>query len=247
MHRISRLDPKSEEDQSHLQRLNISISGNRDNYIYVNKNDHRPGQYQVKIECSPNSVGNEIHIGNIQKITSHIKINGNRNVVRIAESNQAININLHVAGSENLFEMGSNCSVNQARMLIDGHRNEITFGNDCMLSYGITIQNSDSHAIIDLNKKERINLEKDIQISSRVWVGANATILKGIRIGAGSIIGTCSVVTKDVPSTTLVAGIPARVIRRNVSWTRSANPSSAEIERLCKLVEDESSLLQPPF
>jgi acetyltransferase-like isoleucine patch superfamily enzyme len=51
-----------------------------------------------------------------------------------------------------------------------------------------------------------------------VWIGKNAVILKGIIIGEGSVIAAGAVVTKDVPDHCLVAGVPAKVIRKNIEW-----------------------------
>jgi acetyltransferase-like isoleucine patch superfamily enzyme len=52
-----------------------------------------------------------------------------------------------------------------------------------------------------------------ITIETNVWIGAAATILPGVNVGAGSVVGAGAVVTHDVPPATLVAGVPARVIR----------------------------------
>jgi acetyltransferase-like isoleucine patch superfamily enzyme len=54
---------------------------------------------------------------------------------------------------------------------------------------------------------------KPVKINDRVWIGFNSIILKGVTIGEGGIVGAGSVVTKDVPPYTIVAGNPARVIR----------------------------------
>ena len=50
-------------------------------------------------------------------------------------------------------------------------------------------------------------------IEDNVWIGINSTILPGVRIGYGAIVGAGSVVTKDVPAMTIVAGNPARIIK----------------------------------
>ncbi len=52
-----------------------------------------------------------------------------------------------------------------------------------------------------------------IRIEDDCWIGANATVLAGVTIGRGSIIGAGAVVTRDVPANTIVGGVPARVLR----------------------------------
>ena len=59
---------------------------------------------------------------------------------------------------------------------------------------------------------------KEIVIEENVWIGFRCTILKGVRIGKGSIVGANSSVTSDVPPYSIVAGNPARVIKENISW-----------------------------
>ena len=58
---------------------------------------------------------------------------------------------------------------------------------------------------------------RPVVLEDRVWVGINATILPGVRIGYGAIVGANSVVTKDVPPYTIVGGIPAKTIRKRFS------------------------------
>lgn len=66
----------------------------------------------------------------------------------------------------------------------------------------------------DINPYNRnMTICKPIHIEKRVWIGVAATILPGVRIGENSIIGANAVVTKDVPSNTIVGGNPARIIQ----------------------------------
>lgn len=58
---------------------------------------------------------------------------------------------------------------------------------------------------------------KPVEIGNDVWIGRNAVILPGVCIGHGAVVGAAAVVTKDVPPYTIVAGNPARVIRRRFS------------------------------
>ncbi|HDR1486969.1 TPA: CatB-related O-acetyltransferase, partial [Pasteurella multocida] len=68
-----------------------------------------------------------------------------------------------------------------------------------------------------LPEKAELSSKGDTVIGNDVWIGYNATIMPGVKIGDGAIIGTNSVVTKNVPPYAIVAGNPARVIRKRFS------------------------------
>lgn len=67
------------------------------------------------------------------------------------------------------------------------------------------------------NDEKRPEDDKDIVFEGDNWVGANATILKGVTIGQGSIIAAGAVVTRDVPPFSIVGGVPAKVIKMRFS------------------------------
>jgi len=92
--------------------------------------------------------------------------------------------------------------------------NQITIGNDVIIADQVTIRDSDNHNIIYEGYEE----SKPINIGNHVWIGMKATILKGVTIGDGAIIAAGAVVTKDVPSKCLVAGVPAKIIKINIEW-----------------------------
>ncbi|MBW2712190.1 MAG: acyltransferase [Deltaproteobacteria bacterium] len=71
---------------------------------------------------------------------------------------------------------------------------------------GSRIFDADQHDF-DADHPEKV---EPVVLEEHVWVAADATVLRGVRIGAHSIVGTRSVVTKSVPPHTLVAGIPAK-------------------------------------
>ena len=89
----------------------------------------------------------------------------------------------------------------------------ITIGNGVAISKGVTIRDSDNHSI---NGNEKVSAP--IVIGDNVWIGLDAIILKGVNIGKGSVVAAGAVVTRDVPEKVLVGGVPARILRENISW-----------------------------
>lgn len=81
----------------------------------------------------------------------------------------------------------------------------------CMLS-GKEFNTSDPELMAD-KARARIHVNEYNAISDNVWIGANVTILPGVEIGDCAVVGAGSVVTKNVPANTVVAGNPAVVIR----------------------------------
>ena len=67
--------------------------------------------------------------------------------------------------------------------------------------------------IVEPDKRRSYITAEPITIETNVWIGATATILPGVTIGANSVVAAGAVVTRDVPPATLVAGVPAKVIR----------------------------------
>ena len=95
----------------------------------------------------------------------------------------------------------------------------VTIGKRCLIASDVVILDDDGHPV---DWRERANhwpeqpedrLGEPIVIEDNVWIGTRAIILKGVRIGTGAVIGAGAVVTHSVPPATVVAGVPARVIR----------------------------------
>jgi acetyltransferase-like isoleucine patch superfamily enzyme len=94
---------------------------------------------------------------------------------------------------------------------------EIIVEDHVSFGAGAKVYDTDFHAINAFKRKEgKIEDVKraSVRICQGVWIGSNATILKGITIGARSVVGTNAVVTKNVPSDVVVAGVPAKVIKQ---------------------------------
>lgn len=126
-----------------------------------------------------------------------------------------INVRMYGNDSEQLI-IGSYCSIAPNTLFLLGGNHTLTN----LLQYPIKNKLFNSNCI-EATTKGPIVVEDD------VWIGINSTILSGVTIGKGAIIGACSVVTKDVPPYSIVAGNPAKVIKYRFS--------PEIIEKLCKI------------
>ena len=88
----------------------------------------------------------------------------------------------------------------------------VRIGSCCAISWDVTVTDADYHQI------EGSPAVASVNIGDQVWIGARAIILKGVTVGSGAVIAAGAVVTRDVPARALVAGVPSRVVRENVSW-----------------------------
>jgi acetyltransferase-like isoleucine patch superfamily enzyme len=91
-----------------------------------------------------------------------------------------------------------------------------------MLSDEILLQAGDQHSIWNLDDNSVAIVEQPpIVIREHAWIGRRVTLMAGASIGCGSIVGTASVVTGEVADFALAVGVPARVIKQHVTWSRN--------------------------
>jgi serine acetyltransferase len=95
---------------------------------------------------------------------------------------------------------------------------EIAIGNYCYIAGGVNIADNDGHPLEYQKRRDNFPPEKDsvkpVKIGNDVWVGRSAFILKGVTIGDRSVVGAGSIVIEDMPADCVVAGNPARVVKR---------------------------------
>ncbi|MDE6416817.1 MAG: acyltransferase [Duncaniella sp.] len=175
-------------------------------------------------------------------INCHIDIEGEGNRIIIEKGVVLRNVSISIKGTDNVLTIKSGSEISESGRVrmedtggeivigknlrasdmflttADDH-SRIEIGDDCLVSAKVIVRTSDSHSIIDDTTGERINPPKDVRIGNRVWIGYGVTIMKGTVIGDDSVIGTNALVAGiNVPPHSLVAGMPARVIKNNISW-----------------------------
>lgn len=97
----------------------------------------------------------------------------------------------------------------------------VTIGDNCLMASKVFISDTthgkysgDDQSPPNTDPNRRPLHSKPVVIGSNVWIGENVCVLSGVTVGDGAIINANAVVTRDVPAATIVAGVPARVIKK---------------------------------
>jgi acetyltransferase-like isoleucine patch superfamily enzyme len=119
-------------------------------------------------------------------------------------------VSLSVMTKDTFIEIGSGVELVGCFFRI---RYGLKIGNKTVIAPGVRIIDHD-HDTSPKNRRYNVFPGKKIIIGSNVWIGYDATILKGVEIGDGAIIAAGSVITKSVASNTIVGGVPAKLIKK---------------------------------
>jgi acetyltransferase-like isoleucine patch superfamily enzyme len=113
---------------------------------------------------------------------------------------------------EGVVEIGRKTVIGQECTISAYQR--VRIGEQCVIADRTMFIDFD-HGVVEVERPIRQQgiYKRDVEVGSNVWIGYGACILRGVRVGDNSIVGTNSVVTRDVPANAVVAGIPARIIR----------------------------------
>jgi acetyltransferase-like isoleucine patch superfamily enzyme len=129
---------------------------------------------------------------------------------------------------EGVVEIGSKTVIGQECTISAYQR--VRIGEQCVIADRAMFIDFD-HGVVEVERPIRQQgiYMRDVEVGSNVWIGYGACVLRGVRVGDNSIVGTNSVVTRDVPANAVVAGIPARVIRmreapRDLRWRQPVEP-----------------------
>lgn len=184
---------------------------------------------------------NEIQIrGIIRKIKFDIK--GHNNQIFFAKNSLVKNTTIYIRGSNHTLHIEENCKYNggelwfednncqihifsdttveSAHIAVTEPNSKIIIGKDCMLAKDVVVRSGDSHSIIDNKSLKRLNFAKNVIINEHVWIASRSCILKGVTIGKNSVVGSGSIVTKDVPENSIVVGNAGKIVKSNINWTR---------------------------
>ena len=112
--------------------------------------------------------------------------------------------------------LGQECTISSYQ--------HVFIGRECVIADRVMLIDFD-HGMVEVERPIRVQgiYKRDVDVGHNVWIGYGACILRGVKVGDNAVIGTNSVVTRDVPANAVVGGVPARIIRmrkapRRLRW-----------------------------
>ena len=181
---------------------------------------------RTKFVFFPQACGNVIIIGEGSDQPREARFESSNNVVLVGDSIPWCQVRIRCLSDDAVIALGRGSIFNGTEIVVEGDGCGVEVGAEGLFAPNTTIRTSDLHGIYDIPSGEWLNRPASVVIEPRVWVGQDAIILKGSRIGGGSIVGAGSIVNKDLPGYCSCAGTPAKVIREGVTWSlaRMAEP-----------------------
>lgn len=127
--------------------------------------------------------------------------------------------------SNSSVEIGKKTTM-QTGKLRTGRNQSVKIGEDCMFSWEVVFLPHDGHLIWDVNSGQCLNnttgpQRESVILGDHVWIGGETVFMPNTVVGSGSICGYRSLVKGRIPNNCVVAGQPARVIKRNITWSRN--------------------------
>ena len=186
---------------------NVELLGNGTQSIYILGNNNR---IEIESNC-------------IIRDTSFF-ITGNNNLIHISKDFSGIAVEFHIEQNDNEIDIGEGTTMHgrgtrTVHIALD-EGTKVLIDEDCMFSNDIQIRSSDSHSIVD-SDGNRLNPAKDIKIGKHCWLGMRCMLMKGTNIPDFTVVAAGSICTKPFEeSNTILAGVPAKVVKKSVSWDR---------------------------
>lgn len=118
-------------------------------------------------------------------------------------------------GKEGILTLGNKFTITGNTEIIC--QKEITFGDDCLLSWDILMMDTDFHHVLN-REGEKMNSPKPIKIGNHVWIGCRNTILKGVSIANNNIIAANSTLTHSTTNENCIIGDNGKILKTNINW-----------------------------
>lgn len=174
------------------------------------------------------------------KVKSRIQIRGNNNQIVIEDGAALLNTTVRITGNNCTVVLKEHCYVIEAEIFVENNNckaeigektfvgrdthiacsednSELIIGRDGMISSYCQVRTGDSHSVTDL-EGNRINPAASVYIGDHCWLGEGSKVMKGVTLSKDTVVSTGAIVTKSFGSNVLLGGMPAKVLKENISW-----------------------------
>lgn len=176
------------------------------------------------------------------RVGSRIQVCGNGNSVILEKGSMLLNSLVKIQGDNNVVILKAHSYVSGAELWVEDNQCELSIGErtfvghhshlactengsklivggDGMISSYVQIRTGDSHSIVDM-EGNRINQAQSVEIGNHCWIGEGAKVMKGVTLEGDDVVSTGAIVTKSFGKNVLLGGMPAKVLKDNVSWDK---------------------------
>lgn len=189
----------------------------QDNTVHL-----RPSQGSIFRDSSIHfhGTGNVLYVEDGAKLRNcRLRFMGDNAVIHIRKSARFTEV-ISSVFHDSIFYLGEDASFTSPARLVPSERENIIIGRDAMFSSRVSSRTADPHLIYSTTTHKRVNPSRSVWVGDNCWIGEEVLLLKGARIGSGSILGARALVTRQVPSNSSAAGVPSKVVGDNVFWLR---------------------------
>lgn len=194
--------------------------------------------------------GNSLQIDGLTRASGKITFKGSGNSVAFG-ADSLLDGSIQIQGRNNRILIGPHCAI-RGRILVKGDDQTVSIGEHttfqsvyllcqegcdiaigrwCMFSRDIEIRTTDAHSVIERSSGQRLNAPASVTIGDHVWISVGALISKGVSLPDDSVVGAKAFVNSGFSeSGTMIAGAPAKIVKRGVTWHRNRKSRFSEDE-----------------
>ncbi len=200
------------------------------NHLIFGKGIHKVPNLDISVLSNTTiQIGDQVEFNDKVHIMSSFEYNGSSKVIiknNVRFTDAVIRVVNHPHESSLLIN--DSCTFERNLHLHVNSGKKIIIGRDCMFSHDINVMSGDGHTIFDVSSGRNINSDYENQpayrnsivVGEHTWIGWGAFLLSGTNVGNGSVVGAKSIVKGQYPNNCSIAGNPAKVVRKNIAWSR---------------------------
>lgn len=211
------------ESGSYMKNCIVRMAGKRNKVAIGSETAITDGKGQTFFICGND---NCIIVGERCKLDlTSFFIRGHGNTIIVGNDCSAVLAEFHLQGDGNTIQIGRGTTMHGRGScpihITADEGSGIYIDEDCMLAHSVQMRSTDSHSIVDLSGK-RLNPARDIRIGRHCWLGMQSIILKGCVLEPNTVVAAGSVCGRHTEqiSNCILAGNPAKVVKRDVNWDR---------------------------